>query len=95
MPAYAVFIREKTVNQKELEIYWSKVEETFAGLPIKILAAYGTQQTLEGPPSEGTVIAQFPTVADARKWYDSAAYQSILHHRQKGAVYRALIVEGV
>ena len=95
MPAYMIFIREKTLDEKELETYWSKIGDTLKGHPIKILAAYGPQQILEGMKSEGTVIAEFPTMADARKWYDSPAYQAIIHHRHRGAIYHGLIVEGV
>jgi uncharacterized protein (DUF1330 family) len=60
-----------------------------------MLAAYGPQQVLEGMKSEGTVIAEFPSLADARKWYDSPAYQAIIKHRQRGAIYHGLIVEGI
>ena len=41
MPAYMVFIREKTLDQSELEAYWSKIRATLEGRPIKVLAAYG------------------------------------------------------
>ncbi len=37
-----------TQDQGELDIYQSKVGETFKGHPVKILAAYGPQQVLEG-----------------------------------------------
>ena len=51
--------------------------------------------TLEGPEVEGVVIAEFPSVEEARVWYDSPAYQEVAQHRFRGAVYRGLIVEGV
>lgn len=95
MPAYIVFTREKTLDQSELEAYWEKVTGTLAGRPLKVLAAYGTHVTLEGPVVEGVVIAEFPTLQDARDWYDSPAYQEAAQHRHRGAVYRGLIVEGV
>jgi uncharacterized protein (DUF1330 family) len=41
------------------------------------------------------VIAKFPTVKAAKDWYYGEAYQSVAKHRQKGAVYQGLIVEGV
>jgi uncharacterized protein (DUF1330 family) len=95
MPAYMVFIREKTLDQSELETYWSKVRATMEGRPIKVLAAYGPHMTLEGPEVEGIVVAEFPSIEEARAWYDSAAYQEAAQHRFRGAVYRGLIVEGV
>lgn len=95
MPAYVVFTREQTLDQSELEAYWARVEATLAGRPLKVLAAYGKHVTLEGPDVEGVVIAEFPTLEEARDWYDSPAYQNAAQHRHRGAVYRGLIVEGV
>ena len=95
MPAYMVFIREKTLDPSELEAYWEKVMGTLDGRPIKSLAAYGKHLTLEGPEPEGVVIAEFPTLEEARDWYYSPAYQEAAQHRHRGAIYRGLIVEGV
>ena len=95
MPAYVVFMREKTLDQSELEAYWAGVEATMEGRPLKVLAAYGKHVTLEGPDVEGVVIAEFPTLDEARDWYDRPAYQEAAKHRRRGAVYRGLIVEGV
>ncbi len=95
MPAYVVFIREKTLDQSELEAYWEKVKGALDGRPIRVLAAYGKHLALEGPDFEGIVIAEFPTMEEACDWYDSPAYQEAAQHRHRGAVYRGLIVEGV
>lgn len=95
MPAYVVFIREKTLDQSELEAYWARVKATMDGRPLKVLAAYGKHVTLEGPDVEGVVIAEFPTLEEARDWYGSPKYQDAAQHRHRGAVYRGLIVEGV
>jgi uncharacterized protein (DUF1330 family) len=95
MPAYIVFIREKTLDQSELENYWEKVKGTLDGRPFKVLAAYGKYLKLEGPDVEGVVIAEFPTLNEARDWYASPAYQEAAQHRHRGAVYRGVIVEGV
>lgn len=94
MPAYIVFIREKTLDQSELETYWQKAPAAMAGRPIRALAAYGHHVTLEGPNVEGIVIAEFPTMEEARAWYDSPAYQEAAQHRFRGAVYRGFIVDG-
>ena len=66
MPAYVVFIREKTLDRSELEAYWSRASATMEGHPIKVLAAYGRHVTLEGPEVEGIVVAEFPSVEEAR-----------------------------
>ena len=95
MATYIVFTRESTQDQGELDTYMSKVGETFKGHPLKILAAYGPQQVLEGDAPEGVVIVEFPSTAAARAWYDSPAYQEVAQHRFRGARYRAVLVEGV
>ncbi len=95
MSAYVVFMREKTIDQAELETYWEKVKDSLDGRPLKVLAAYGRHDVLEGPDVEGVVIAEFPTLEEARAWYDSPAYQQAAQHRHRGAVYRGLIVESV
>lgn len=95
MAAYIVFIREKTIDQTELETYWRKAPAAMGGHPIQALAAYGRHETLEGPEVEGIVIAEFPSMDEARAWYDSPAYQEAAQHRLRGAVYRGLIVEGL
>lgn len=95
MSAYLVFIREKTIDRKELEIYWAKIRETFAGHQVKVLASYGAHEDLEGLPTEGTVIAEFPNMEAAKAWYDSPAYREVREHRLRGAVYRGILVQGV
>jgi uncharacterized protein (DUF1330 family) len=95
MSAYLIFTREKTIDRAELEIYWAKITATFEGHPIRVLAAYGPHEVLEGPATEGVVIAEFPDIEAVKKWYDSPAYQAIRVHRQNGAVYRGIVVAGV
>ena len=95
MPAYIVFQRDSTTDPKELEIYGPMARASGAGHPIKILAAYGKQEVLEGANVEGVVIVEFPTFEDAKKWYDSPAYREAREHRFKGAKYRAVLVQGV
>lgn len=95
MPAYLVFTRTKTIDQKELEKYWAGIKATMEGHPIEVLVAYGNYEVLEGDPIEGIVIAKFPDVKAAKNWYYSEAYQSVAKHRKHGAVYQGLIVEGL
>lgn len=95
MTAYAVFIRESTQKQSELDAYAPKAKASLVGHNVTVLAAYGRQEVLEGPPVEGVVIVEFPSVEEARAWYDSPAYREAREHRFRGARYRAFIVEGL
>ena len=40
MSAYVVFTRTKTIDQKELEKYWTGIKATMKGHPIEVLVAY-------------------------------------------------------
>ena len=95
MPAYVIFIRERTIDQSELDAYEKLARPSLEALPIKFLAAYGRQEVLEGPVPEGVAIAEFPSLEEAKQWYESPAYQAAAQHRFKGATYRGLIVEGI
>jgi uncharacterized protein (DUF1330 family) len=95
MSAYAIFTKVRTIDPAEIRTYNEAVMETTKGHNLKILAAYGRKEVLEGPESEGILIAEFPSMAEAKAWYDSPAYRKIREHRFKGAEYRAVIVEGL
>lgn len=95
MPAYAIFIKEKTRDTNELDAYSSLAGASFEGREFRVLTAYGPQTVLEGPECEGVVILEFPSVEAAEDWYLSPAYSAARAHRFKGADYRVVIVEGV
>jgi len=95
MAAYLIFTREKTIDGKELSIYSSQVPATLAGHTVKPLVLYGAQRNLEGAPSEGIVVLEFPTAQAALAWYESPAYREVREHRFKGAEFRVALVEGV
>ncbi len=71
MSAYLIFTREKTLDAQELAAYSKEVPPTFAGHSAKLLAVYGKHEDLEGAATEGTVIVEFPSSAEAKAWYDA------------------------
>lgn len=95
MVAYAVFIRELTRDPAEMQAYAGKAGGSLAGHAVKVLAAYGRQEVLEGAATEGVVILEFPSMAEAKAWYESPLYREAREHRFKGADYREFLVEGV
>jgi uncharacterized protein (DUF1330 family) len=95
MTAYIVYVRDRITDPEEFEKYQQSAPAASAGHPITPLAFYGAVETLEGPPVDGAVILEFPTIADARAAYNSPLYQAALKHRLKGAEYRVFIVEGL
>jgi uncharacterized protein (DUF1330 family) len=100
MPAYMIFLREDAVVDPAAMQIYSAMNRQNAGAfveayGIRPLAVYGATEALEGDAPDGVVVLEFPSVKDARAWYGSPEYQAALVHRQKGAQYRALLVEGL
>ena len=95
MSAYLIFTRDKTLDEKELAAYSQQVPATLAGHAAKLLALYGTHEDLEGGPTEGTVLLEFPSLEAAKAWYDGEPYRKVREHRFKGAQYRVTLVKGV
>jgi uncharacterized protein (DUF1330 family) len=95
MAAYVIFIKERTHNQGELDLYAKMAAAALAGHPITFRIAHGQKEVVEGPDFEDMMMLEFPTFWEARAWYESPAYRAASEHRFKGADYRAIIVEGV
>jgi uncharacterized protein (DUF1330 family) len=49
MAAYVIFMREKILDQNQLELYVKKAASGFAGHPVKILASHTKFEVVEGP----------------------------------------------
>ena len=93
--AYVIFLRDRVVDQAEMDAYAKLAAGARGAHPITPLAYYGRAEALEGEAIDGVVILEFPNLAAARAWYDSPAYQAAKQHRLKGADYRVVLVEGV
>jgi uncharacterized protein (DUF1330 family) len=95
MPAYIIFIKERTRNKAESDLYAAQHESFIAGHALTYRARFGRHEVLEGAAAEGAAILEFPTFEEAKAWYLSPAYQSASRHRYQGGDYRAILVEGV
>lgn len=95
MTAYVIMIRDRITNPEEMAIYAEMARGARGDNPPRPLAFYGPHQTLEGEAADGIVILEFDDMDAARKWHGSPAYQAAMHHRQLGADYRVLLVDGV
>jgi uncharacterized protein (DUF1330 family) len=94
MAAYVVITRFHTRNPAELEQYAKDAPGFLAGHSIKFLARFESCEVVEGPGAEGVAILEFPTLAEAKAWYSSSAYQRASKHRFEGGDYGVIIVEG-
>jgi uncharacterized protein (DUF1330 family) len=95
MAAYAVFVRERLRDPKVIEAYNAKAGPSLAGHDVKVLAAYGGHESIEGASIEGAVLLEFPTMAAARAWYDGPAYKEARALRFQAADYRVFFIQGV
>jgi uncharacterized protein (DUF1330 family) len=94
MPAYFVYVCLEVMDRRELETYWEKIVPTLDGFGAKPIATYTHFEHLEGPKPEGAAVVEFPSMEVARAWYNSPAYRAIRHHRQHGAKYIGILMEG-
>jgi uncharacterized protein (DUF1330 family) len=95
MAAYLVYICQSVSDRKELETYWKDMPRTLMGFDIKLHTAYRPFQLLEGEgPVEGVVVAEFPSMEEAKRWYESPGYVAVRQHRMRGAKYLGLLVDG-
>lgn len=95
MATYMIFTRMKTTDQSEMDTYAPLAGASLAGRPVTPHVRYGEQVTLEGPPTEGTVIVSFPTKQDALDWYNGPEYTAARAHRMAGSEYMVTLIEGV
>lgn len=61
----------------------------------RILARSERSQALEGAPSKRVILLEFPDMATAMRWYDSADYKAAKDLRHASATSRVVMVEGV
>jgi uncharacterized protein (DUF1330 family) len=95
MAAYIVITRLRTRNREQLDLYAKQAPVFMAGHAATWLARFGGHcESLEGPQVEGGAILEFPTLAEAKAWYDSPAYQEACQHRFRGGDYSAVIFDG-
>jgi uncharacterized protein (DUF1330 family) len=95
MAAYVIFMREKIIDPDEMDNYIKKAASGFVGHPVKVLVSHARFEVMEGPAVESVVILEFPSLEEAKYWYESPAYHESLQHRLKGGQYRCVMAEGV
>ena len=100
MTAYMIFLREEPIRDAAALAEYQRMNRENQGafkddFKLKPLVVYGATEAVEGKAPDGIIVLEFPSVAEAKAWYNSPAYQAALPHRMKAADYRAIIVEGL
>lgn len=95
MPAYAVVnVRQVVVNAEMME-YRARVQTTLDLYGGRFLARGGAVEVREGDwKPERLVVIEFPSIEQARGWYDSPEYQAIVGLRTRNSRTDLVFVEG-
>jgi len=93
--AYAVaHLRTPTLNEDVVE-YLERIQATMDPFGGRFAVHVPNLEVREGSWEGTLVILTFPSIDDARGWYDSPAYQEILHLRTDHIDGDTVLVEGV
>jgi uncharacterized protein (DUF1330 family) len=97
MPAYALGnLRPPARLHEEVLEYMERIQATLDPFGGRFLV-HGSpeRQVREGAWPQALVVVAFPSLADARAWYDSPAYQELLPLRTRHMDGDVLLVDGV
>ena len=95
MPAYV--LADVTVTDlPAMEEYRKQVPATLAKYGGRFLVRGGAHRTVEGDwkPTR-LVVIEFPSLADAQRWYDSEEYRAPKALRMRAGRTSVVIVDGV
>jgi uncharacterized protein (DUF1330 family) len=94
-PAYYVAEFQAT-DPEGIKPYSAQVESTFKPFSGRYVVRGGELDVKDGFGAQGRlVMIKFDSLAQARAWYNSTAYQAIIPIRHRSGNTRAYIVEGV
>ncbi|MDW3689107.1 DUF1330 domain-containing protein [Cupriavidus sp. CV2] len=94
-PAY--YVAEFQLTDPEgIKPYSAQVESTFERFSGRYVVRGGELDVKEGFGAQGRpVMIKFDSLAQARAWYESPEYKSIISFRHRSGNTRAYIVEGL
>ena|SRR5579862_5478852 len=93
-PAYLVAEIQVT-DQAGYQAYLKKAIESLKPYHARVIAR-GKPEVVEGAAAQGNaLIVEFPTMADAMKWYSTPPYKDLIAERQKSAKSRLYFLDGV
>ncbi|WP_106401199.1 DUF1330 domain-containing protein [Actinocorallia populi] len=96
MTAYAIaHLRDPEEFHPEVLEYMENIQATLDPFSGRFIVHGGAVDVREGQWPGSVVMIEFPSVENARGWYESAAYQAILPLRTDHLAGEVIIVEGV
>jgi uncharacterized protein (DUF1330 family) len=90
------FVAHITIHDRaEYKLYEDGFDEIFARYKGEVVAVDDHPKLLEGEwPYTRVVMIRFPDEQEARRWYDSSAYQQLVRHRLNAATANVVLVHG-
>ncbi len=96
MPAYLIVMREEAIQDPDaFTIYQQKTRHMSGEYSLTPRVVYGQIEAMEGEAPDGVVVLEFPSLEDAKAWYNSSEYQQALPFRLQSARFKSFIVEGL
>jgi len=96
MAAYIFALRREPVKNPDAMAEYQRrtraIKTRFDMIPRIV---YGEIQSLEGNAPDGVILLEFPTIEEARAWYENAEYQDAVPFRQQAADYDMFVVQGL
>jgi uncharacterized protein (DUF1330 family) len=95
MSAYALAHLCEIDPHPEILEYLEKIQSTLDPFSGRFIVHGGAIDVREGTWPGNLVIIEFPSMAEARSWYESPAYQQVLPLRTRHIAGDTILVEGV
>jgi uncharacterized protein (DUF1330 family) len=94
MPAYVIAL-EVIEDRKEFDKYRAGVHDILNKYNGEIIVSNENFEVIEGEwPYTKTVVIRFPSVEDAKRWYEAPEYQHVAQHRFRSTKTNLIIIEG-
>jgi uncharacterized protein (DUF1330 family) len=95
MASYAVGILQRVEVGPAVVEYLERIDATLAPFDGHFIVHGGRNAVLEGSDPGTLIVIEFPSRAEAKGWYASAAYQAILPLRTEHSDGTVFIIDGV
>jgi uncharacterized protein (DUF1330 family) len=93
-PGYCLFLCLGQHDPQKFEAYRAAARSTLTPYEVEIVALHPELEQVEGAAIHALALLAFKSIAQARSWYFSEAYQAIVHYRTESGTYQAVLFEG-
>jgi uncharacterized protein (DUF1330 family) len=95
LKAYVIFYVKTLHDLAGLDEYRKLARPTLQKFGAVFRVLKGRFEVLEGEPILSVVVLEFPSMEQARAWYDSAEYQAALKYRLAASSSQGVLCEAL